>query len=94
MELNELYQILCERRDNPTEKSYTARLMAQGEDEILKKVGEEAMEIIIAAKGQGDQRLVEEVSDLIYHLMVLLAFRRIGPQEIRAELARRHQPRP
>jgi phosphoribosyl-ATP pyrophosphohydrolase len=94
MELNDLYQIICERRDNPSEKSYTARMITQGEDEILKKVGEEAMEIILAAKGQGDQRLVEEVSDLTYHLLVLLAYRHIEPEQIRAELAQRHQPRP
>jgi phosphoribosyl-ATP pyrophosphohydrolase len=93
MELMDLYQIICDRRDNPSEKSYTARLMEQGEDEILKKVGEEAVEIILAAKAQGDKRLVEEVSDLAYHLLVLLAYRRIDPEDIRAELARRHQPR-
>jgi phosphoribosyl-ATP pyrophosphohydrolase len=46
--------------------------MAAGEDEIVKKVGEEAVEVILAAKGQGDQRLVEEVADLTYHLLVLL----------------------
>jgi phosphoribosyl-ATP pyrophosphohydrolase len=93
MDLMDLYQIICDRRDNPSEKSYTARLMEQGEDEILKKVGEEAVEIILAAKAQGDKRLVEEVSDLAYHLLVLLAYRRIDPEDIRAELARRHQPR-
>jgi phosphoribosyl-ATP pyrophosphohydrolase len=93
MDLMDLYQIICDRRDNPSEKSYTARLMEQGEDEILKKVGEEAVEIILAAKAQGDKRLVEEVSDLAYHLLVLLAYRRIDPEDIRAELARRRQPR-
>jgi phosphoribosyl-ATP pyrophosphohydrolase len=91
MELDHLYQIICSRRDNPTSESYTARLMTQGEDEILKKVGEEAMEIILAAKGQGDQRLVEEVSDLAYHLLVLLAYKHITPGDIRAELERRHK---
>jgi phosphoribosyl-ATP pyrophosphohydrolase len=94
MTIDDLYQVICERRDHPNEKSYTARLMQQGEDEILKKVGEEAMEIILAAKGQGDVRLVEEVADLTYHLLVLLAYRRLLPDQIRAELARRHQPRP
>ena len=84
MQIDELYQIICERRDNPTEKSYTARLMAEGEDEIVKKVGEEAVEVILAAKGQGDQRLVEEVADLTYHALVLLAYRRI-PLEVEAE---------
>jgi len=90
MTIDELYAILCERRDHPSAQSYTARLIAQGEDEIVKKVGEEAVEVILAAKGQGDQRLVEEVADLTYHVLVLLAFRGISPADIRAELARRH----
>ena len=93
MQIDELYQIICERRDNPTEKSYTARLMAEGEDEIVKKVGEEAVEVILAAKGQGDQRLVEEVADLTYHALVLLAYRRIPLESIRAELEQRHKPK-
>ncbi len=91
MTLDELYAIICERRDHPTAQSYTARLIAQGEDEIVKKVGEEAVEVILAAKGQGDQRLVEEVADLTYHVLVLLAFRGIRPAAVRAELAKRHQ---
>lgn len=94
MTFDDLYAIICDRRDNPSPNSYTTRLMAEGEDEILKKVGEEAMEIILAAKGQGEQRLVEEVSDLTYHLLVLLAYKAIPLEAIRAELARRHQPRP
>ncbi len=90
MTLDELYAIICERRDHPSAQSYTARLIAQGEDEIVKKVGEEAVEVILAAKGQGDQRLVEEVADLTYHVLVLLAYRGLSPEDIRAELERRH----
>ena len=90
-ELDELYRIICERRDHPSGRSYTARLMAQGEDEILKKVGEEAIEIVLAAKGQGDQRLVEEIADLLYHLLVLLAASGLTPADIQAELAQRHK---
>lgn len=93
MTLDELYQVICDRRDHPTTESYTARLLAQGEDEVLKKVGEEAMEIILAAKAQGDQRLTEEIADLTYHLLVLLAARNLTPEDIRQELARRHRPR-
>jgi phosphoribosyl-ATP pyrophosphohydrolase len=94
MNLNDLYQTICERRDNPTAQSYTARLIADGEDEVLKKVGEEAMEVILAAKGQGNQRLVEEVADLTYHVLVLLAYRGLSLDEIREELDRRHKPKP
>ncbi len=91
MTLDDLYTIICDRRDHPSVQSYTARLMTDGEDEIVKKVGEEAVEVILAAKGQGDPRLVEEISDLAYHVLVLMAFRRITPDDIRAELERRHK---
>ena len=93
MTLDELFQTICERRDHPSAQSYTARLMTEGEDEIVKKVGEEAVEVILAAKGQGDARLVEEVADLTYHVLVLLAYRHLSPEDIRSELARRHQPK-
>lgn len=92
MTLDELYQIICDRRDHPAPESYTARLLSQGEDEILKKVGEEAMEIILAAKGQGNQRLTEEIADLTYHLLVLMATRNLTPEDIRQELGLRHRP--
>lgn len=91
--LERLYQIICERRDAPRAESYTSHLLARGEDQILKKIGEEAIEVIVAAKGQGDQRLVEEVADLTYHLLVLLALHGLRPADIEAELARRHQQR-
>ena len=66
--------------------------MAAGEDEILKKVGEETMEVILAAKGQGDQRLIEEVADLFYHTLVLLVARDMSLADVESELARRHKP--
>lgn len=94
MNIDELYRVICDRRDLPDEKSYTARLIAAGEDEILKKVGEEAMEVLLAAKGQGDQRVIEEVADLTYHTLVLLASRGLSPDDIRNELGQRHHPRP
>lgn len=88
--LERLYQVICERRDAPRADSYTSHLLARGEDQILKKIGEEAIEVIVAAKGQGDQRLVEEVADLTYHVLVLLALHGLRPADIEAELARRH----
>ncbi len=91
MTLDELFTVICQRRDNPTQTSYTARLLAAGEDEILKKIGEESVEVILAAKAQGDTRLVEEISDLAYHTLVLLAYRHLSPEDIRQELTRRHQ---
>lgn len=91
MNIDQLYAVLCDRRDHPSEQSYTTRLMTAGEDEIVKKVGEEAVEVILATKGQGDARLVEEVADLTYHVLVLLAYRGIRPEAIREELERRHR---
>jgi phosphoribosyl-ATP pyrophosphohydrolase len=91
MTLDELYNFICDRRDNPPPGSYTASLFASGEDEIIKKVGEEAMEVILAAKGQGNQRLVEELADLTYHSLVLMASKGLSPQDIRTELERRHR---
>lgn len=89
--MDELFATLRERKLNPTPNSYTASLLSAGEDEIVKKVGEEAVEIILAAKGQGDQRVVEETADLIYHLMVLLVSRDLSWDDIRAELKKRHR---
>lgn len=91
MTVDQLYEVICERRDHPVDTSYTARLLAAGEDEIVKKIGEEAVEIILAAKGQGDRRLVEEIADLTYHLLVLLAARGLSPEDIYEELERRHR---
>ena len=89
--LDDLYEIICQRRDHPSERSYTARLLEMGEDEIVKKIGEEAVELILAAKSQGDRRLIEEAADLTYHMLVLLASRQITPDDIITELYQRHQ---
>ena len=91
MTLSELYEIICERRDTPSPDSYTSALFAAGEDKIIKKVGEEAMEVILAAKGQTLQRLIEEVADLTYHTLVLMAEKNLAPGDILAELEKRHK---
>jgi phosphoribosyl-ATP pyrophosphohydrolase len=91
MTLNELYATICERRDHPNPNSYTARLIEQGEDEIVKKVGEEAIEVILAAKSQGDRRLIEELSDLAYHVLVLMASRNLTPEDVATELEKRRR---
>jgi phosphoribosyl-ATP pyrophosphohydrolase len=91
MTLEELYQIIIDRKQNPVPGSYTVELFHKGEDEILKKVGEESVEVILAAKGQGNSRLIEEVADLTFHTLVLLAARGLQPADILAELERRHR---
>jgi len=88
--IDTLTQIIADRKSSPAADSYTSSLFAAGEDEIIKKIGEEAVEIIIAAKSQGNQRLIEESADLIYHLLVLLASRDLSWDDVRTELARRH----
>jgi phosphoribosyl-ATP pyrophosphohydrolase/phosphoribosyl-AMP cyclohydrolase len=89
--LHTLFATILDRQASPRPGSYTARLLQAGEDEILKKVGEEAMEIILAAKGQGNERLVAEVADLLYHVLVLLAARGLSLAEVEAELIRRRR---
>lgn len=89
--LQTLYGLLKDRQDHPKAGSYTNQLLAQGEDEMVKKIGEEAVEIILAAKGQGDQRLIEEIADLAYHTLVLLVARGLSPDDILAVLERRHR---
>ena len=89
--LEDLFNVIEDRNENPQPDSYTAKLIAAGEDEILKKVGEEAMEVILAAKGQGDQRLIEEIADLYYHSLVLLSSRNLNFSQVLDELARRHR---
>lgn len=87
--LEELFTTLLARRDGDPATSYTARLLAAGEDEILKKIGEEAVEVILAGKGQGDEQLVGETADLIYHVLVLLVARGLAWEDVLQELARR-----
>lgn len=89
--LDELFDVILDRHANRPPGSYTARLLNAGDDEILRKVGEETMEVILAAKGQGDDRLVSEVADLLYHLLVLLAARGLTLADVEAELRRRRR---
>ncbi|CAG0954385.1 phosphoribosyl-ATP pyrophosphohydrolase [Anaerolineae bacterium] len=87
--LNQLYATIESRKSSAPAGSYTAKLFAAGEDEIVKKIGEEAIEVIVAAKGQGDARIVSEMADLMYHAFVLLASRGIAWRAVEDELARR-----
>jgi phosphoribosyl-ATP pyrophosphohydrolase/phosphoribosyl-AMP cyclohydrolase len=89
--LHTLFATILDRQTSSRPDSYTVRLLEAGEDEILKKVGEEAMEVILAAKGQGEERLVAEVGDLLYHLLVLLAARGLTLGDVEAELVRRRR---
>lgn len=91
MKIEELFVVIQERLQVSPEESYTARLAASGEDEVIKKVGEEAIEVVLAASRQGDQRLVSELADLTYHILVLLALRGLAPADILTELENRRR---
>ncbi len=87
--LDAVYAVIQDRQENPKEGSYTTYLLTEGVDKILKKVGEEASEVIIAAKNTDDNELVYEVGDLLYHLLVLLAAKGVTPEQVYAELRSR-----
>lgn len=87
--VDDLFEVIKARRIDAPPNSYTAQLYAKGENEILKKLGEEVVEVIVAAKGEGNDRLVYELADLVYHSLVLLAARDLAWADVEAELARR-----
>ncbi len=87
--LQQVFAIVEERKVNAPAGSYTAQLYAAGEPEVLKKLGEEAVEVIVAASQQTEDRIIYELADLVYHSMVLLAMRGLTWQEVEQELARR-----
>ena len=87
--LQNLYEVIQDRKINPKEGSYTNYLFTKGSDKILKKIGEETSEVIIAAKNMSNDEIKYEISDLIYHICVLLVEKGIGLDEIFKELKRR-----
>ena len=89
--IKDLYDIVIERKASPQEGSYTAYLFKEGLDKILKKIGEESAETIIAAKNGDDKLLTEEVCDLLYHLLVMLAEKNIDIERIFDELVERRK---
>jgi phosphoribosyl-ATP pyrophosphohydrolase len=87
--LERLARTIASRLGADPRTSYVAALVAKGDDAILKKIGEEATEVVMAGKGADDEHLVREVADLWFHCLVLLAHRGRSPDEVMAELARR-----
>lgn len=88
--LTQLFALIKQRQRELPEGSYTTYLFNKGTDKILKKIGEEAAEIIIAAKGVDNAEVVYETGDLLYHVLVLLAQKDIQLEDVWAELAKRH----
>jgi phosphoribosyl-ATP pyrophosphohydrolase len=91
MSIQWLYDVIESRKRNPSETSYTSSLFAEGLPRIAQKVGEEGTEVVVAALSQDDRRLIEELADLTYHTLVLLAARGLSLQDVLAELERRHR---
>jgi phosphoribosyl-ATP pyrophosphohydrolase len=87
--LNKLAAILEARKDSDPADSYVASLYAKGIDKILKKVGEEATEVVIAAKQGDKEQIIYETADLWFHTLVMLAHADLGPQDVLKELDRR-----
>lgn len=86
---NTLYQEALDRKTNPKEGSYTNYLYTKGLDKILKKVGEESTEVVLAAKNADKDEISQEVADLLYHLAVLLVETEVSPQDVEAVLIER-----
>lgn len=87
--LERLAEVLEARKSAAPERSYVASLYAGAPDAILRKIGEEATELVLAGKGGGDEEVVHETADLWFHTLVLLASRGLGPAQVLAELERR-----
>ena len=87
--LDRLAEVVASRKDGDPEGSYVSRLFARGEDAILKKIGEEATETVLAAKDGDKLRIVGETADLWFHCLIMLAHYGLGPSDVLMELRRR-----
>ncbi|MDP3985477.1 MAG: phosphoribosyl-ATP diphosphatase [bacterium] len=91
--LEDIFEIIKTRKKEADESSYTHRLLKEGTDRVAQKVGEEAVEVVIAAKNDDPRRLISEMADLWYHCLVLLAEQGLTPKHIYDELEARHNAR-
>ncbi|MEH1794719.1 bifunctional phosphoribosyl-AMP cyclohydrolase/phosphoribosyl-ATP diphosphatase HisIE [Nostoc sp.] len=89
--LSQLFQVICDRRDNPTESSYTSKLFAGGDNKILKKIGEETAEVVMAFKDDEADAIAGEVADLLYHTLVALAHHKVDLKSVYRKLQERRR---
>jgi len=89
--VQELYEVIEQRKENPTEGSYTSYLFEEGIDKILKKVGEESAEVIISSKNSDNKETVGEIADLFYHTLVLMVAKGIKIADVAKELETRRE---
>ncbi|HLP88823.1 MAG TPA: bifunctional phosphoribosyl-AMP cyclohydrolase/phosphoribosyl-ATP diphosphatase HisIE [Nostocaceae cyanobacterium] len=89
--LSQLFQIICDRRDHPKEDSYTCKLFAGGDNKILKKIGEESAEVVMACKDDDPEAIASEVADLIYHTLVALSYHQVDIKAVYRKLQQRRR---
>jgi phosphoribosyl-ATP pyrophosphohydrolase/phosphoribosyl-AMP cyclohydrolase len=89
--LSQLYEIICDRRDHPNESSYTCKLLAGGDNKILKKIGEESAEVVMACKDDDADGIAGEVADLFYHTLVALAHHKVDLKAVYRKLQERRK---
>ncbi|MBW4605102.1 MAG: bifunctional phosphoribosyl-AMP cyclohydrolase/phosphoribosyl-ATP diphosphatase HisIE [Calothrix sp. FI2-JRJ7] len=89
--LSQVFQVICDRRDNPNENSYTCKLFAGGDNKILKKIGEEGAEVVMAFKDDNGEEIAGEVADLFYHTMVALAHHKVDIKDVYRKLQERRR---
>jgi phosphoribosyl-ATP pyrophosphohydrolase len=87
--LQQIFEVITDRKVNPKADSYVSGLFAKGQDQILKKIGEEAAEVVVASKNGRPAEIVHELADLWFHTLVLLGYHGITPQEPARELQKR-----
>jgi len=89
--LSDLFAVICDRRDNPVETSYTCKLFAGGDNKILKKIGEESAEVVMACKDDDADAIASEAADLLYHTLVALAHHRVDLRDVYRKLQERRR---
>jgi phosphoribosyl-ATP pyrophosphohydrolase/phosphoribosyl-AMP cyclohydrolase len=89
--LSQVYEVICDRRDNPVETSYTCKLFAGGDNKILKKIGEESAEVVMACKDDDAEAIASEVADLLYHTLVALAHHKVELRDVYRKLQERRR---
>ncbi len=89
--LSQVFEVICDRRDNPTEDSYTCKLFAGGDNKILKKIGEESAEVVMACKDDDAEAIAGEAADLFYHTLVALAHHNVDLKAVYRKLQQRRR---
>jgi phosphoribosyl-ATP pyrophosphohydrolase/phosphoribosyl-AMP cyclohydrolase len=89
--LSQVYSVICDRRDHPTPESYTCSLLAAGDNKILKKIGEESAEVVMACKDDDPDAIAGEVADLFYHALVALAHHKVELRDVYRKLQQRRR---